>query len=265
MVPVAATTHLRPPSFERAVLEPLSWVEFSTFHAASPLFAFVARGNGHPVLVLPGFVGSDRSTLPLRRLLRLRGHDAHGWLLGHNYGAHQQVMRGMYRRLEQLHERTGQTVSLVGWSLGGIFARELARDRPSMVRQVITLCAPFRFRDDDRGHASTLYDAIGPRVDPFAGRIRPENERPEMPVPVTAIYTRTDGIVPWHACIETASHRRENIAVRATHTGIGVNMLAAIAVADRLAQAEGRWRPFRPPLVLRPWFPKPASWRQSTS
>ncbi len=83
------------------------------------------------MLVLPGFVGSDRSTAPLRRLLRLRGHDAHGWLLGPNYGAHERVMDGMFRRLEQLHERSGQTVSLVGWSLGGMFARELARERPT--------------------------------------------------------------------------------------------------------------------------------------
>ena len=173
-------------------------------------------------------------------------------------------MGGMYDRLEQLHQRSGQTVSLVGWSLGGIFARELARDRPSIVRQVITLSAPFRFRDGDRGSASALYEAVGPRVEPFIGRTQPEHERPEMPVPATAIYTRTDGVVSWHACLETPGDRRENVEVRATHTGIGVNMLAAIVVADRLAQPAGSWRPFRPPLLLRSVYPRPVAWQQRT-
>jgi pimeloyl-ACP methyl ester carboxylesterase len=258
---MAATAHLRPPPLRRAAMEWLSVYEVSAFHPASPLFAFVKSGDGHPVLILPGFVGSDRSTAPLRQLLRMRGHDAHGWLLGANYGAHAPVMSGMYRRLEHLHERTGRMVTIVGWSLGGMFARELARDRPTIVRQVITLSAPFRFRDGDRGHASALYDAFGPRAEPFTGRSRPEHERPEMPVPVSSIYTRTDGVVPWHACIEEVGPRRENIEVRATHTGIATNMLAAIAVADRLAQAPDRWRPFRAPLPLRPWFPRPTTWR----
>ena len=262
---MTAATNIRPPSLQRAALEWLSLYELSAFHAASPLFSYLKPGDGHPVLVLPGFVGSDRSTAPLRRLLRLRGHDAHGWLLGPNYGAHERVMSGMFRRLEQLHERTGERVSIVGWSLGGMFARELARERPTIVRQVITLSAPFRFRDGDRGNASGLYEMFGPKVEPFAGRSQREHERPPMPVPVTSIYTRTDGIVPWHTCIEEVGARRENVEVRATHTGIGTNMLAAIAVADRLAQPVERWRPFRPPLALRPWYPRPASWHAATS
>ena len=133
------------------------------------------------------------------------------------------------------------------------------------MRQVITLSAPFRFRDGDRGNASGLYEMFGPKVEPFAGRSQLEHERPPMPVPVTSIYTRTDGIVPWHTCIEEVGARRENVEVRATHTGIGTNMLAAIAVADRLAQPVERWRPFRPPLALRPWYPRPASWHAATS
>ena len=262
---MAATTYDRPPSMQRAVLEWMSLYELSAFHPASPLFPFVKTGDGHPVLVLPGFVASDRSTAPLRQLLRMRGHDTHGWQLGSNYGAHERVMNGMYRRLEELHERTGERVSIVGWSLGGMFARELARDRPTIVRQVITLSAPFRFRDGDRGNASSLYETLGPKAEPFIGRTRPEHERPPMPVPVTSIYTRTDGIVPWHSCIEEVGARRENIEVRATHIGIGTNMTAAIAVADRLAQPIERWRPFRPPLALRPWYPRPASWHAATS
>ena len=133
---MTAATNLRPPSLQRAALEWLSLYELSAFHAASPLFSFVKTGDGHPVLVLPGFVGSDRSTAPLRRLLRLRGHDAHGWLLGPNYGAHERVMSGMYRRLEQLHERTGERGQHrrlePRWHVRR--ASSPASDRPSCVR-----------------------------------------------------------------------------------------------------------------------------------
>ena len=86
--------------------------------------------------------------------------------------------------------------------------------------------------------------------------------RPPIPVPVTAVYTRSDGVVSWHTCIEEVGPRRENVEVIATHTGMGYNPLAAIAVADRLAQPVEAWRPFRPPRLLRPWYPRPASWRR---
>jgi hypothetical protein len=138
----------------------------------------------------------------------------------------------------------------------------MARERPDNIRQVITVVAPFRFRPGDRGNASGVYDIVGPRREPFVGRDAPEHERPALTVPVTSIYTRNDGIVPWHSCIEIAGPRCENIEVIATHSGAGWNMLTAIAVADRLAQGD-EWAPFRPPRPLRPLFPRPASWRRA--
>ena len=122
------------------------------------------------------------------------------------------------------------------------------------------MASPFRFRPGDRGNVSDLYDAIGPRESPFPGHAVPEHHRPALDVPATSIYTRTDGIVRWHACIESAGARRENIEVLGTHTGLGYNLGAAIAVADRLACPEGRWVPFRPRVMVRHLFPRPVSW-----
>lgn len=244
------------------MMERFAIVEYGTYHLMSPLVAFIACGDGHPVLVLPGLASSDISTRPLRAMLGMRGHDVHGWHLGHNLGPHPRVLDGIESRLLELHEATGRRVSLVGWSLGGTYARELARDHPDLVRQVITLGSPFRFRDGDRTHASPFYDHVGPPEDPFPGRALDEHERPPMPVPVTSIYTRTDGIVRWHSCLEEVGPRAENVEVHGTHTGLGCNMAATIAVADRLAQPEGTWARFRPPIMLRPLFPRPASWQR---
>lgn len=262
---MASSGGLRPPPYGRLALERLAFLEYGTYGTGSPLYRYVAKGNGHPVLVLPGFMGSDLSTQPMRTLLRSRGHDVHGWRLGRNDGPHARVLRGLKACLTDLHDRTGERVSVVGWSLGGIYAREMARDRPDAVRQVIMLGAPFRFRDGDRGHASAYYDRLGPRVDPFDGRHLAEHERPPLEVPVTSIYTRTDGIVRWHACLEIVGPRAENIEVRGTHSGLGWNMAATIAVADRLAQEDGAWEPFGPPRALRVLFPKAPTWRRPVS
>jgi pimeloyl-ACP methyl ester carboxylesterase len=156
-------------------------------------------------------------------------------------------------------------VSLVGWSLGGILARELARVEPGLVRQVITLGSPFRFKPGDRGWASALYELVAPPVDPFPGRHLDEDDRVPLAVPSTSIYTRVDGIVRWHACIDRSGPRRENIEVISTHNGLGFNVPGTLAIADRLSQAVDRWEPFRPPLAVRHLFPRPANWHPSRS
>ena len=249
-----------PPPYQRLALEPLAVWEYGSFLAASPFMGFIAQGDGHPVLVLPGFTGSDRSTELLRAVLKRNGHAAEGWKLGRNMGAHPTVLRGMQRRLLGLHRQSDRRVSLLGWSLGGIFARELARRHPEAVRSVITLASPYRFRPGDRSHASALYDSVGPPVDPFLGAIPAEEDREPLTVPTSSIYTRNDGIVRWHTCIDTVRSRCENIEVFGTHSGLGFNIAATIAIADRLACPEDRWEPFRPPAGLSYLFPSPASW-----
>ncbi len=228
--------------------------EYGAMLAGSPVLLAAARGDGHAVLVLPGLLAQDGSTLTLRTYLRTRGYDVHGWNLGRNLGPTAKVGEGMTRLLRQLAEQRGKPVSIVGWSLGGIFARELARAEPALVRQVITLGSPFRLADprDSRAHAAfQRYSRT--HADP---RTLPSRAALGMPIPVpsTAIYSRQDGIVPWQACVEVPGPRRESVAVYSSHLGLGHNPAALWVVADRLAQPAGEWRPFRAPAVARRLF-----------
>lgn len=126
---------------------PRAGVEYGQLLAVLPLQRMLPAGDGHPVLVLPGLLAGDGSTWILRRILRRLGYAAYGWGLGRNIGPTAKAVSGMRDLLDKLHSRYHTPVSLIGWSLGGIFARGLARDHPSAVRQVITLGSPFGMRD----------------------------------------------------------------------------------------------------------------------
>ena len=205
------------------------------------------RGDGHGVLVLPGFMADDPSTWPLRVVLRRLGYHVRPWGLGRNLGPTPVVTRGIVRRLRGLHEQTGGRVTLVGMSLGGVFARNVARNHPDLVRQVITLASPFALPPDtthrNLTHAAPLYRALQPWHDPRASA-RPPDPAEELQVPSTAIYTRTDGIVPWEACVQPRGSRSESVEVWGSHVGLGHNPLSLAVVADRLALPEDAWEPF---------------------
>ena len=202
-----------------------------------------ARGDGHPVLVLPGLFAGDLSTRPLRRCLRELCYDAHGWELGINTGPNAPLRARLVARLAALRRRHGRRVSLVGWSLGGIYARELARTHADDVRCVITLGTPFR--DISATHAVRLVP-LRPGGRPLheAHELRAFLRQP-LPVPSTSIYSRTDGIVHWQSCIEEEGPERESVEVACSHTGMGFHPEVLAVVADRLAQPEGAWRPWR--------------------
>ena len=215
---------------------------------AWPFLSMAPRGDGHTVLVLPPFGVSDRYTQPLRSLLCQLGYDAQGWELGHNLGLTEEIVEGVPERLLELHERTGDPVSIVGWSLGGILARALAREHPTAVRQVICLGAPFRLAlgDASRTNAAMLYEMVRHlQVDPTPSML--EQDRGPLPVPSTSIYSRSDGVVNWETCVEDVGPCSENVEVHGSHCGLGHNPAVVIAVLDRLAQAKGEWRPFVPP------------------
>jgi pimeloyl-ACP methyl ester carboxylesterase len=223
--------------------------------AVAPLLAAEHRGDGHAVLVLPGLLGGDPSTLLLRRYLRWLGYAVSGWQLGANVGPTDAVVNGLRDRLTTLADTSGQRVSLVGWSLGGLYAHELARRSPGSVRQVVTLGSPVRLVRRRARATSQLFDrvshlhvapSVAPRVWSEAGPLR---------VPATAVYTRHDGVVPWEACRLPAAKRRENIEVHGSHSGLAHNPLVLHLLADRLAQPEGSWRPFRPGLLVRHLYP----------
>jgi pimeloyl-ACP methyl ester carboxylesterase len=223
---------------------------------AAPFLSFAPRGDGHGVLVLPGLLASDNSTALLRRFLRLLGYQTGGWNLGRNVGPTDEILDGLPARLAELSGQAGGPVSLIGWSLGGIYAREMARQQPALVRQVITLGSPFAQRDPRQSHAEAAYQFFSFL---HAGQERlPARERLPDPieVPSTAVYSRRDGIVHWRTCIEPETALHENVEVRCSHIGFGVDPAVLWLIADRLAVPAGQRRRFRPPLFLRPLYPK---------
>lgn len=252
---------LRAPSVSRRLLEQRVLFELGALAATAPWLRAIGRGDRHPVLVLPGFMGDDASTVALRSLIRSWGYWAHGWRLGSNVGPTHAVLDGIRDRLEVLHGRHGRPVSLVGWSAGGVFARHLAREQPQHVRQVITLGSPLQMRAGDRSAASPLADRLKARFDPTFGGAEEYRLGP-LPVPATSIYSRTDGVVRWQVCLDVTDDRHENVAVRGSHIGLGFNAAALYVVGDRLALAEGSWRPFRSPSALRSLYPPAASWHE---
>ena len=231
--------------------------DFGLYLAARPLAQCLPKGDGHPVLVLPGLLADDRSTRVLRGSLRRLGYRVHGWGLGRNIGPTATCVNGLRDKLDHLHARYGRKVTVIGWSLGGIFARDLARQSPDAVRQVITLGSPFRIERHSQSRATKVFD----RFAHLHVERRPfplESEGCPLPVPATSIYSHFDGIVHWQTCLEVPGERCENIAVTASHLGIGHHPAAIWAIADRLAQPEGEWQPFKAPAFLRPAFPKSA-------
>jgi pimeloyl-ACP methyl ester carboxylesterase len=190
--------------------------------ALPPLLRWAPRGEPHPVLVLPGLMASDLSTRVLRAWLSRLDYPVVGWELGRNRGPSQEVVDELPRLVDRLARQHGTTVSIVGWSLGGIYARRLARKAPRQVRQVISLGSPIALAD--RGSR--------PRA---------------LPVPSTAVYSKWDGVVDWRACRQRPGPRSENVAVRASHLGMGHDPAVLWVVADRLAQPRDGWRPFERP------------------
>lgn len=217
-------------------------------------------GDGHPVLLLPGFLASDFSTRPLRRFLRDLGYWAHRWKLGRNLGPRDGLEEAMSERLRLIHRRHERRVSLVGWSLGGVYARVLANRHPERVRSVISLGSPFAV-DTRANNSWRLYEVItGDRLDEIAPERLAEVRR-TPPVPTTSIFSRSDGITAWRSAMEADGPQSESVQVPGSHLGLGFNPLVLYVIADRLAQPPGAWQPlFRrgkshPPGVRRPPAP----------
>lgn len=234
---------IRPPRPRLLLLEGRALLELAALLPAYPLLKRAPRGDGHPVLVLPGFMASDFSTRTLRAFLRDRGYTAHGWRLGRNLGPTPTIVSGLAERLASVRQRDGRRVSLIGWSLGGVFARELARRFPSDVRQVITLASPFR--DLDAVNVPRFLRDRRQRH-PNEAALRERLAAP-LSVPMTAIYSRSDGIAAWRSCMAEPGPQCENLEVASSHLGIGHHPVVLLTIADRLVQPEGEWKPFCPP------------------
>lgn len=228
------TRSIHPPSPADAWREVAAVAELPLLVARAPRLRRQPRGHGEPVLVAPGFGASDASTALLRGYLSRLGYDVSGWGLGRNTGDVAALLPQLIGRVADRAERSGQPVRLVGWSLGGYLAREVARERPDLVHCVVTLGSPvvggpkyttvgeiYRRQGIDLDHVERVVDA-----------------RAEVPieVPVTAIYSKADRIVAWQACIDERSPLVEHVEVRSTHLGLGISPEVFEAVAQRLAR-----------------------------
>ena len=234
---------LRAPSLGLLLAEMRGIFELNASLMMSPLLMRAPKGDGHPVLALPGFLASDLSMAPLRRYLTELGYDTHAWQMGRNLGGVSRMRAALRERLGAIHASTGRKVSLVGWSLGGVYARDLALHAPELVRYVMTLGSPFA-NDVRATNATKLYEMLSGETvgdDPeFLKAIAGD-----LPMPATSIFSRADGVVNWRTCLLRPSAKAENIEVYlASHVGLGVNPAVLWAVADRLAQQEGQFSQF---------------------
>ena len=199
------------------------------------------KGDGHTVFVIPGFLASDASTKPLRRFLEKIGYQTCGWELGTNLADLEQLAI-ISEKIHRLYAQNQQPISLIGWSLGGVYAREMAKEHPEKIRQVITLGSPFGGIMEPN-NANITFEFIKwlkgyPEIDADFVATLPN----PAPVPSTAIYSKKDGIVPWQTCIEKiedATH--QNIESFGSHLGMGVNTQVLEVIADRLNYAEDNW------------------------
>ncbi len=257
--PAPAQRHEPAPGLLLRVLETRAVAEHYAAVAMRPMWGAAAKGDGHAVLVLPGLAAGDGSTALMRSFLQSRGFSPSGWGQGINLGLRDGVIERAHERLRELWLEQGRSVSLVGWSLGGLYAREIAKLSPEMVRLVITLGSPFTGHPRET-NAWRLYEiASGHRIDWHDFHL-PLRSAP--PVPTTSIFSPTDGVVAWRCCVERRRTLAENIVVESSHLGLGAHPAALYAIADRLAQPEGHWEPVRREGWRRLVYRDPEQYRQ---
>lgn len=244
--PGARPVHqLGPPSWLLTLAEPgRLGVELPVSLLAGVVLPQSEEGGGRPVLVLPGFGSPDAATAHGRRLLRRLGFRTYGWALGRNHGLTDPILDGVVARLEEVHDRAGEPVSVVGWSFGGLLARWLAHQRPALVRQVACLGSPYR-PEGEHTRTTPLFERSA-RTHGLSSRALTvvDQVRTPLPVPVSALFSRTDGMVPWRGCLTLSDERGEDIAVPSSHAGLLTNPLSLAALADRLVQDPEDWQPF---------------------
>ena len=225
----------------RALFEMLSLVPAHVFVSRAP------KGDGHPVITLPGYNASDSSMNVLRRYLDIWGYDPHPWGLGTNLGVGNDRVDYEKRFLEVLQrvvDHRGEAATLIGWSQGGVIARQAAKRRPDLVRHVLTMGSPIA----DTPEATTIwriFKRTSPQdITPELLEVLREIATPVEGVRCTCIYSQTDGIVSPYVAQDWVSPVAENIRLYTSHFGMAVNPIVLFVIADRLAQSEEDWRPF---------------------
>ena len=231
-------TTISPPPPLLGLLEARAPLEGLSLFATWPWLAFVPRGDGRPVVLAPGYAAGDASMYPLFRYLKCLGYDVHHWGLGRNRGKVTQYVTTLKERVRELSEQSGETVTLIGWSLGGVMMREIAREAPELVREVITMGTPIV--------GGPKYTRVGEQ---FAKRENLDLDKFEIAVhernmegircPVTSIYSKTDGVVSWRASIDRYNPQARNVRVPGSHLGLGFNPVVWRIIATTLGRKEG--------------------------
>lgn len=226
--------HLTAPPLRLLLLEGRAFFEYASFIVLARLLRDLPRGDGHPVMVVPGFGQTDATTAPMRRVLGQLGYAVYGWEQGRNLGMRPKIKDNLGRRLQDLQRRHDAKVSLIGWSLGGVYVREMARALPQSVRRVITLGSPINGHPDANNVAS-LFRLLNRGKDVKMDLEGFNRRRVAPPVPCTAIYSKSDGIVAWRCSMEEPASNTESVEVRGSHSGFGFNPQVMRVIAERLA------------------------------
>ncbi|MBE9540440.1 MAG: hypothetical protein IMF06_15255 [Proteobacteria bacterium] len=253
------TADLTPPKLSHSIMElGRVFLEMGSSALLGPLFKTLPEGDGHSIMTIPGFMGADGSTSLLRRFLKNRGYKAIPWGLGQNASVAQgeqgldkflaeraQTEKLISQRIEQEFEETGRKLTLIGWSLGGLYAVALAHQYPQWIRQVITLGTPY---GDPRGTA--LYAVMGRMYDngdavdeaSLARWVAHTYRGGDLRVPILVLYSESDGIVGAGIAKCAADPRYvTNMAVMASHVGFPFNPLVFAVIANHLVPPEQRW------------------------
>ena len=251
----ARHAHEGPPALLHSMTEWRALLELGVLPYALPVLMMAPRGDGHPVLLLPGFMADEGTLFALKQYLTWRGYAVQTWGFGRNVGFQRRHVQALEQKVRHMHHASGGArVSLVGWSLGGLFAMHCAHAVPECVRNVITLGSPVSI-DPERGSMAprlvqSLYRLVAHPMGPDAHSMMPmarKLRQGRLPqVPVSCLYSEGDGVVPpQEATVDGDPALHENIRVFGSHTGLGFNAMVLWIVAERLAQPEQGRRPFQ--------------------
>ena len=226
-------------------------MEAASLMLGAPWLTRLPKGDGHAVMIIPGFLGGDSLNRSLLGFLKHLGYNAVGWGMGRNLGPDHFLVEDLAARVAE-HAKGGDgTITLIGHSLGGMYAREIARMQPENVRQVISLGSPFGKGRDQGSNAGPLFDRLNPEVN---GQSKPHDGEDEFalapPVPTTSIYTKSDGVVNWRTNIQSQNHPQvQNIEVLGSHCGLTLNPAVWYVLSDRLQHTRKSWQPLKSRLV----------------
>ena len=239
---------MKKPHMALALMEmPRMVMELGSLMLSVPWLRKLPKGDGHAVMIIPGFLGNDRLNHALVRYLKHLGYSAAGWGMGRNLGPDHFAVDELKDRVTHLAETGDGSITLIGHSLGGLYAREIARMQPDNVRQVISLGTPFAKGSGQGSIVRGLFDRVNPgtnRNSLFNNRWNEFAEAP--PVPTTSIYTKSDGVVNWRSNIQLPNHPRvQNIEVLGSHSGLTLNPAVWYLLADRLQYTRDNWQPLK--------------------